>query len=87
MVTVWLSRERSAWVRARAFDKAGRAIREIGFFRFLKTRDHWAPGITVAERADRTSRTVLEVSTADYGVEVPATELTVEAIGRSLGIP
>jgi hypothetical protein len=84
MVTVWLSRERTAWVRARAFDKGGRAIRQIGFFRFLKTRDHWAPGITVSERTDGTARTVLEVSSADYGVDMPATELTVDAIRRSL---
>jgi hypothetical protein len=83
-VKVWIAIDIALPMRIELFDRAGFRVARITAGRIVKRDGRWAAARRAVERSGSASRTVIEGSSFDPDLDLPASDFTTAAVARAV---
>jgi outer membrane lipoprotein-sorting protein len=82
LVKTWIAPELALPLRIEKYGKNHRLVRRLSADRVMKVHDRWTAATIIVDLSGSNSRTILEGSKSERDLDLPASELTIEAIKR-----
>jgi len=81
-IRAWISYEKSLPMQLLKFGRDGNPLNRIVVTKLARNGELWAPVITSVQAVRQTRETTLELSGGDYGIDIPASDFSLEEIKK-----